>query len=300
MLVAHPDRTDGFKLHGAGNIFNNDKHVEVEEFMKFGSRMAFVVVALLLVGSLVVACATGATDTSTAVEEAETTQSESEAGTETEDVAETEEMTETGEMTADEAVTETASSGEASASEGAESAQGAVTLAIVSEQSEARFYIDEVLLGSDKTVVGTTSDVTGAITVDPADPASASVGVIEIDPSTLVTDDDRRTRTLGERILQVASYPTITFEPTAVTGLPETVTVGETFDFQVTGNLTILDTTQEETFDMTVTPVSQTEVQGTGTTTILYADYGINIPSVPMVASVEDEVILEIEFVAAE
>jgi len=57
--------------------------------------------------------------------------------------------------------------------------------------------------------------------------------------------------------------------------------------------------TREVTFDVTLTPVSETRLEGTATSTIRYADFGLSIPRVPSVASVADEVRLEIDFVAA-
>jgi polyisoprenoid-binding protein YceI len=160
----------------------------------------------------------------------------------------------------------------------------------LSEGSEARFYIDEVLLGNDKTVVGTTPGVTGEIQFDVASPQATTVGVITVDASQLATDDNRRNGQIQNRILESSSeeFKFITFEPTSITGLPEAVAAGDTFNVQMIGNLTIHG----------VTVVSETELQGLGSTTILHADYGLSIPRVPMVASVEDDVKLEIAFTA--
>jgi polyisoprenoid-binding protein YceI len=170
----------------------------------------------------------------------------------------------------------------------------------LSEGSEARFYIDEVLLGNDKTVVGTTPGVTGEIQFDVASPQATTVGVITVDASQLATDDNRRNGQIQNRILESSSeeFKFITFEPTSITGLPEAVAVGDTFNVQMIGNLTIHGVTNEETFEVAVTVVSETELQGLGSTTILHADYGLSIPRVPMVASVEDDVKLEIAFTA--
>ena len=52
------------------------------------------------------------------------------------------------------------------------------------------------------------------------------------------------------------------------------------------------------TFDVTATAQTQTRLEGTATTTIRYADYGISIPQVRQVASVDQQVRLEIDFVA--
>jgi polyisoprenoid-binding protein YceI len=56
--------------------------------------------------------------------------------------------------------------------------------------------------------------------------------------------------------------------------------------------------TKQVTFDVTTSAASESRLTGTATTTIAYADYGITIPQVRQVASVEDQVRLELEFVA--
>jgi polyisoprenoid-binding protein YceI len=66
----------------------------------------------------------------------------------------------------------------------------------------------------------------------------------------------------------------------------------------VTGNLTITGITNQVTFDVTATAVSESEIQGTASTVVLRPDYSLSIPSLPHVANVEEEVEIEIEFVA--
>lgn len=179
-------------------------------------------------------------------------------------------------------------------------ATGPLTFSIDPTASTARFYIDEVLMGADKTVIGETSMVTGTVTVDPGNPAATELSTIVINARDFKTDADRRNRAIQRQVLQSANddYQFITFTPTEIQGLPDAAAVGETLTFTVVGDLTIRDTTRSEAFDVTLTADSLNELSGLGTTTVLYADYGIRIPSVPVVASVEDEVRLEIEFVA--
>ena len=200
------------------------------------------------------------------------------------------------EAPAEEAPAEAAAPAEQSAAPSA----GAITFQITPGAAEARFLIDEVLMGQDKTVVGVTQQVSGDITVDPANPAAAQIGEIRIDARDLTTDDDRRTNQLRRNILKSGQdqYQYITFRPTSISGMPAAVAVGETFTFQVTGDLTIIDTTLPVTFDMTVTPVSEGSLQGSGAAVVQYKDFGISIPSVPFVAGVQDDVRLEIDFTA--
>jgi polyisoprenoid-binding protein YceI len=169
---------------------------------------------------------------------------------------------------------------------------------IIQEESEARFVIDEVLNNAPFTVVGTTNQVAGEIAVDAQNPSATQVGVIQVNARTLATDSQFRDRAIKNQILSTDTYEFVTFTPTQLVGLPETGTVGETYTFQIVGDLTIRDTTREVTFDVTVTPTSDTSLEGTATTTILYADYGITIPQARSVASVDEDVRLEIDFVA--
>lgn len=169
---------------------------------------------------------------------------------------------------------------------------------ISQDSSQVRFELDEDLRGVRTTVVGTTDQVAGQIAFDPADLATLQVGVIQVNARTLATDNDMRNRAIQNRILNTGSYEYITFTPTAVEGLPESVAVGETVSFTIVGDLTIRDVSQQVTFEVTATMVSATELQGTAGTTIERGDYNLNIPSVPQVANVEEVVSLVIEFVA--
>lgn len=177
-------------------------------------------------------------------------------------------------------------------------ASGAVVASIVSSESEARFVIDEVLNDAPKTVVGATNQVAGEIAIDAQDPSKSQVGIIQVNTRTLATDSDFRDRAIKNAILQTDQYEFVTFKPTTLTGLPTSGTVGQAYTFQMTGDLTIRDVTKTVTFDVTVTPTSETRIEGTATATILYADYGISIPQVRQVASVDENVRLEIDFVA--
>ena len=174
-----------------------------------------------------------------------------------------------------------------------------ITFQIVAAESEARFSLGEVLAGSPKTVVGVTSDLAGEMLVDLNDLSTAQLGVIQISAGTLATDNEFRNGSLREFILQTDDYPFITFTPTALNGLPAAAAVGDTITFEIVGDLTIRDVTQSVTFMATVTVVSETSLEGSATTTVNRTDFGLEIPSVPNVADVDEEVILEIDFVAA-
>ena len=174
------------------------------------------------------------------------------------------------------------------------------TLFELSPQSEVRFSIQETLLGNPKTVIGTTNQVAGELLVDFENPANTELGTIRINVRTLETDNEIRTRALRGQILQAerAEFEFAEFVPTALIDLPDTVTLGEPFDFQIQGNLTVHGVTREMTFDATLTPLEDDQLEGSASTTVIYKDFGMNIPEAPGVANVSDEVRLEIDFTA--
>ena len=197
-------------------------------------------------------------------------------------------------------------SGEASAAAQAERIEPQepeqVVYEVVDARSEARFIIEEVLRGEPNTVVGRTDQIDGSIAVQ-FDPAMVEIGQFVINVRTVRTDDEVRDRTIRTLILESNKdeFEFSTFDPTAVTGVPEVIEVGDRLDLDVTGNLTVRDVTSEVTFDMTLNVQSEEEITGTASTTILWEDFDITIPYVggnSIVASVSDEVGLELEFAA--
>jgi polyisoprenoid-binding protein YceI len=203
---------------------------------------------------------------------------------------------------------------EAAAAEGSEAGPtGAATEAAAEEpagepltfqidpaQSEARFIVDEVLFGSPNTVTGVTSEVSGQLEIDVNVPANTTVGEIQINARSLATDNRFRNRSLNRMILQSNrdEYQFITFTPTAVEGLPTEVNEGDSFTFQIVGDLKIREIVQPTTFDVTVTADSATQISGLAQTVVLRSDFELTIPNVEGVADVTEEVRLELEFVA--
>lgn len=219
--------------------------------------------------------------------------------------AATEAVTEAGgESATDEpAASATEAAPEATTAASADSEAGAgdlVVFNIDADDSEVRFILDELLRGAPNTVTGRTDQIAGQIAVDFANPQNSQVGEIRISARSLATDNELRNRAIRSVILQSAEdrFEFINFVPSEVTGLPASVTMGEPFEFEITGDLTIRDITHPITFAVTVTADSETRIEGTATATVQRADYNLEIPSVPSVADVDEAVRLEIDFVA--
>ena len=164
--------------------------------------------------------------------------------------------------------------------------------------SEARFLIDEILYGEEKRVVGKTSQVSGQIAVDFADPSTAAAGPIKVDARTLETDSGFRNRAIQNRILLAGIYSHIIFTPTAVNGLPAEIVIGEAVEFEIEGDLTITTITHPVTFAVTAVPLSESRLEGSAATSVNRSDFDLIVPSATGVAAVAEEVILELDFVA--
>ena len=197
------------------------------------------------------------------------------------------------------AATDTAPGG-VTAAQGPAPTAGPLTFTIDQSASEARFVINEVLVGIPTEVTGVTSLISGTVTVDPADPSASQVETISVDANDLRTDRNLRNRAIRRFILESGKdeYRYITFTPTAISGLPEQAEPGDSFTFQVSGDLKIKDVTQPVTFDVELTADSATQISGLATAVVKRSDFNLEIPSAPGVADVTDEVRLELAFTA--
>jgi polyisoprenoid-binding protein YceI len=175
----------------------------------------------------------------------------------------------------------------------------AILFRISADESEVRFELDEMLRGQPTHVVGTTNQVAGDILVDFASPPSSRVGEIRINARTLATDQEFRNRAIRSEILESSrdEYEFISFTPTALEGLPETVEAGQEVTFQIVGDLKIRQITQSVTFEVTAT-ATEDRLEGSATTMVTRDQFGLVIPNAPGVADVTNEVVLTINFVA--
>lgn len=170
---------------------------------------------------------------------------------------------------------------------------------IVAEESQVSFTLTEELRGQPTTVIGTTREVAGQIFVDFAAPANSRVGGIRINARTLTTDSEFRNRAIRSNILESSKpeYEFIEFTPTAISGLPDAVEVGQAVSFQMVGDLKIRQIVQSVTFEVTVTATAD-RLEGTATAQVMRDQFNLTIPSAPGVANVSNDVTLEIQFVA--
>ncbi len=156
----------------------------------------------------------------------------------------------------------------------------------------AGYRVQEELINiGAKTTAGRTPDVSGTLTIDQTTVTEVSV---EVDMTTLTSDDPRRDGALRDQAIETAQFPTATFEltePIQLRSIPED---GATINLDATGELTLHGVTHEVTIPL------QAVLQGdviavTGSLDIAFADYDIDQPRSLAVLSIEDHGVLELQ-----
>lgn len=147
----------------------------------------------------------------------------------------------------------------------------ASTWQVDSAHTSAQFAVRHLMVS---TVRGTLGKVTGAVTLDEADPTKSSVEA-SIDATTIDTREPKRDAHLkSPDFFDVAKYPTITFKSKKVTKVSDS-------KFQVTGDLTLHGVTKEVSLDAEglpkpfKDPMGKLRLGGVVTTKLNRKDFGI-------------------------
>jgi predicted lipoprotein with Yx(FWY)xxD motif len=170
---------------------------------------------------------------------------------------------------------------------------------IVPDESEVSYEVGETFLGDNRfaTAIGVTTQVEGKIMGDLANPRSVVLGPVDVDISQFKSDSERRDNKIRSDFLESSQFPLARFKPTEIEGIPGEYNQGDPVTMVITGDLTIKETTQPATFDVTVQFDGET-LTGKATTTILMSDFGVGPISILGFLETEDEVILTFDFVA--
>jgi polyisoprenoid-binding protein YceI len=161
---------------------------------------------------------------------------------------------------------------------------------------EARYRVTERFAANtiDNEVVGTTRGVTGQVVLDIAGRPIAAESRITIDLTGLKTDRTRRDGYVQKNTLETAKWPTALLSVRELRGLPASLPDAGAFDVTLIGDLTLHGVTRSTTWTAKVT-VTSGAVRALARTTLLFADFGIPVPKVPLIARVDDPITLEVE-----
>ncbi|MBF4599880.1 YceI family protein [Frigoribacterium sp. VKM Ac-1396] len=153
----------------------------------------------------------------------------------------------------------------------------------IGDGSTAGYRVDEVLNGTDVTVVGSTDQVSGTITVDGT---SITAATIDVDVASIATDSGNRDDYFRGTAMQVNRFPTATFtltEPIEA-AVPSD---GEVASVDATGELTMHGVTKTVSVPLQAA-LSGDGVQVSGSIPVTFSDYGVEAPDLGFV-SVEDQ-----------
>jgi polyisoprenoid-binding protein YceI len=169
-----------------------------------------------------------------------------------------------------------------------------VRLDFVAGDTVARYRVREQLarISFPSDAVGTTKAVTGTIVAN-TDGTISTGSKVQVDLSTLTSDESMRDRFIKGETLQTSTYRYAVFVPTAIEGLTLPPQNGPV-SFKLTGNLTIKNVTKPVTWDVTGT-ISGNEATGSATTSFTFEYFNLQKPSVGVVLSVEDNIKLEMD-----
>jgi polyisoprenoid-binding protein YceI len=158
----------------------------------------------------------------------------------------------------------------------------------VAEGSYAGYRVDEVLNGTDVTVVGRTEEVSGDVQVQDLAVTEAE---ITVDVASIATDQPNRDSYFRDNALEVGEHPTATFrltEPVSADAAPE---AGDAATVEVAGELTLHGVTREVTAEVDASFDGAT-ARVAGSIPITFADFDVEAPDLGFV-SVEPEGFVE-------
>ncbi len=153
------------------------------------------------------------------------------------------------------------------------------------------FRIKEVLGTIGETeAVGRTPEVSGTMEI-----AGSTITAVDVEANmdALVTNDSRRdSRARGA--LDTSQFPTATFTLTAPIDLGQVPADGEPITTTASGELTISGVTNPAEFEIEAQREGDLIIV-VGSTTVTFSDYGVEVPSAPIVLEVEDSGIIELQ-----
>lgn len=183
---------------------------------------------------------------------------------------------------------------------GQASASGPTVYNIIPGESQLQYEVGEVFINDNNrfaVAVGVTPQVTGEISINRSAPQNSTIGTITADISQFQSDSGRRDNAIRGRFLESERFPTVTFVPTQIEGLPEDYQDGQEVQLKISGDLTIRDVTRPVNFDATVR-LDGDQLSGQATTIILMSDYQFGPISIAGILKTEDEAKVTLTFLA--
>ena len=168
------------------------------------------------------------------------------------------------------------------------------------EGTKGRYRVRERLAGRDfpSDAVGETLDVSGSIVFDAEGVLQADRSRVTVNLQTLRSDQDRRDRYIRGNSLESNRFPTAEFVVRVAPGLPWPLPQDGEVTFDLIGDLTVHGVTKTTRWESTV-QFTGDSVTGLIQTSFTFGEFEMEVPSAFIVLSVDDNVRLELDFVAS-
>lgn len=169
---------------------------------------------------------------------------------------------------------------------------------IIAQESQACYRVREQLANVTLPgeAVGCTQDVEGVVMVLPDGTVVPESSRVQVNLSTLTSDESRRDRYVRSNTLETDRYPHATFVPRTIIDMPSPLPASGEVTFQVVGDLTLREVTREVTWEVTAT-VSGDRILMQAQTEFSFDEFQLERPRVPIVLAVEDPIRLEVSLV---
>jgi len=165
------------------------------------------------------------------------------------------------------------------------------------QESEARYRVKEQLAGFDlpNDAVGVTREITGTITFASDGSIVSEQSEVRVQLGSLTTDNDRRDGYVRSRTLEVEQYPEAVLVPRRFVNLSNPLPVTGSVSFQMEADLSLHGETHPTVWEVTA-EFGAEAISGFATTAFPFHTFGIAVPQVARVLSVDDNIRLELDF----
>ena len=167
----------------------------------------------------------------------------------------------------------------------------------LTDGTSASYRVREQLAGINfpSDAVGNSNAVTGVVVFNKDGSIDAAQSKLTFDLSTLKSDQSMRDGFIQRRTLETDKFPTVTFVPKKIDGIPNPL--NNQTGFQLSGDMTVHGTTSPVTWQGIATVDNNGGmVAGRATTEFKFETFGLTPPSVARVMSVDDKIDLEVIF----
>jgi len=173
-----------------------------------------------------------------------------------------------------------------------------VRFIVESANSSVEVRVREQLaaLPSMSDAVLTTKKITGEIGLSP-DGRLTSSSLITVDLDSLESDEARRDNFIKQNTLETHRYPTAELKILRTAGLAIPVPRSGEFQFTLISTLRVHGVDHDVAWAVTGTRAGR-ELKVTATTTVHFADFGMERPSVALVLSVQDDIRVSVKLTA--